>query len=219
MGLLNRHRVPWWRMTSMRSSMSGAAPRPITHAGMRGEEPAVRLPGPNVWRRAFGSAGWWQGPRRAHPAAATDVDPLDQCAQPAGARRHAAPGRGGRPLSPPAPHPGPAPAADAGRPDAPLPRGADLAPDGGYFLWLGFDHRLDGRAPMPHAIEQGSPSPGALFSSQGQHNHCLPSAAPIPGARRRRRPARLAALIHQQPAPTGASHFARARLRGGSPST
>ncbi|MFQ2476730.1 PLP-dependent aminotransferase family protein [Aeromonas caviae] len=47
-------------------------------------------------------------------------------------------------------------------------------PDGGYFLWLEFDARLDGRALYASAIEQGvSIAPGALFSSQGQHNHCL----------------------------------------------
>lgn len=47
-------------------------------------------------------------------------------------------------------------------------------PDGGYFLWLTFDARLDSRALYAQALTSGfSLAPGALFSSQGQHNHCL----------------------------------------------
>ncbi|WP_339020817.1 PLP-dependent aminotransferase family protein [Aeromonas salmonicida] len=48
------------------------------------------------------------------------------------------------------------------------------APDGGYFLWLEFDPRLDSRALHARALTCGfSLAPGALFSSQGQYNHCL----------------------------------------------
>lgn len=48
------------------------------------------------------------------------------------------------------------------------------SPDGGYFLWLEFDARLDSRALHTIAIGSGfSVAPGALFSSQGKHNHCL----------------------------------------------
>ena len=55
-----------------------------------------------------------------------------------------------------------------------FPEARISSPDGGYFLWLEFDARLDGRALYASAIEQGvSIAPGALFSSQGQHNHCL----------------------------------------------
>ncbi|QXC28970.1 PLP-dependent aminotransferase family protein [Aeromonas sp. FDAARGOS 1409] len=74
------------------------------------------------------------------------------------------------------------------------------APDGGYFLWLEFDPRLDGRALHTQALACGfSLAPGALFSSQGQHNHCLrlnsshPWSPALEAAL-----ARLAALIHQQ---------------------
>jgi DNA-binding transcriptional MocR family regulator len=48
------------------------------------------------------------------------------------------------------------------------------APDGGHFLWLEFDTRLDSRALHARALTCGfSLAPGALFSSQGMHNHCL----------------------------------------------
>jgi DNA-binding transcriptional MocR family regulator len=48
------------------------------------------------------------------------------------------------------------------------------APDGGYFLWLEFAPRLDSRALHARALTCGfSLAPGALFSSQGQYNHCL----------------------------------------------
>ncbi|MDM5129814.1 PLP-dependent aminotransferase family protein [Aeromonas piscicola] len=48
------------------------------------------------------------------------------------------------------------------------------APDGGHFLWLEFDSRLDSRALHARALTCGfSLAPGALFSSQGMHNHCL----------------------------------------------
>lgn len=74
------------------------------------------------------------------------------------------------------------------------------APDGGYFLWLEFDPRLDGRALHTQALACGfSLAPGALFSSQGQHNHCLrlnsshPWSPALEAAL-----ARLAELIHRQ---------------------
>ncbi|MGE6179344.1 PLP-dependent aminotransferase family protein [Aeromonas salmonicida] len=48
------------------------------------------------------------------------------------------------------------------------------SPDGGYFLWLEFPPRLDSRALHAMALDCGfSIAPGALFSSQGQYNHCL----------------------------------------------
>lgn len=48
------------------------------------------------------------------------------------------------------------------------------SPDGGYFLWLEFASRLDSRALHARALANGfSLAPGALFSSQGLHNHCL----------------------------------------------
>lgn len=48
------------------------------------------------------------------------------------------------------------------------------APDGGYFLWLEFAPHLDSRALHARALTCGfSLAPGALFSSQGQYNHCL----------------------------------------------
>lgn len=81
-----------------------------------------------------------------------------------------------------------------------FPEARISAPDGGYFLWLEFDHRLDSRALHTQALACGfSLAPGALFSSQGQHNHCLrlnsshPWSPALAAAL-----ARLAALIHQQ---------------------
>ncbi|MFM5817729.1 aminotransferase-like domain-containing protein [Aeromonas sanarellii] len=81
-----------------------------------------------------------------------------------------------------------------------FPEARISAPDGGYFLWLEFDHRLDSRALHTQALACGfSLAPGALFSSQGQHNHCLrlnsshPWSPALEAAL-----ARLAALIHQQ---------------------
>lgn len=74
------------------------------------------------------------------------------------------------------------------------------APDGGYFLWLEFAPRLDGRTLHTQALACGfSLAPGALFSSQGQHNHCLrlnsshPWSPALEAAL-----ARLAELIHRQ---------------------
>lgn len=48
------------------------------------------------------------------------------------------------------------------------------SPDGGYFLWLVLPTHFDSRALHTKALGSGfSVAPGALFSSQGQHNHCL----------------------------------------------
>lgn len=48
------------------------------------------------------------------------------------------------------------------------------SPDGGYFLWLALPAHFDSRALHAQALGSGfSVAPGALFSSQGQHNHCL----------------------------------------------
>ncbi|MFM5878616.1 PLP-dependent aminotransferase family protein [Aeromonas sanarellii] len=81
-----------------------------------------------------------------------------------------------------------------------FPEARISAPDGGYFLWLEFDHRLDSRALHTQALACGfSLAPGALFSSQGQHNHCLrlnsshPWSPALEAAL-----ARLAKLIHRQ---------------------
>lgn len=81
-----------------------------------------------------------------------------------------------------------------------FPEARISAPDGGYFLWLEFDHRLDSRALHTQALACGfSLAPGALFSSQGQHNHCLrlnsshPWSPALEAAL-----ARLAELIHRQ---------------------
>lgn len=74
------------------------------------------------------------------------------------------------------------------------------SPDGGYFLWLEFDSRLDSRALHAQALSSGfSLAPGALFSSKGLHNHCLrlnsshPWSEQLEGAL-----TQLAELIHQQ---------------------
>ncbi len=74
------------------------------------------------------------------------------------------------------------------------------SPDGGYFLWLEFDPRLDSRSLHARALASGfSLAPGALFSSKGLHNHCLrlnsshPWSEQLEGAL-----TRLAELIHQQ---------------------
>ncbi|WP_421188500.1 PLP-dependent aminotransferase family protein [Aeromonas sanarellii] len=81
-----------------------------------------------------------------------------------------------------------------------FPEARISAPDGGYFLWLEFDHRLDSRALHTQALACGfSLAPGALFSSQGQHNHYLrlnsshPWSPALEAAL-----ARLAELIHRQ---------------------
>lgn len=81
-----------------------------------------------------------------------------------------------------------------------FPEARISAPDGGYFLWLEFDHRLDSRALNTQALACGlSLAPGALFSSQGQHNHCLRLNSSHPWSPAQEAAlARLAALIHQQ---------------------
>lgn len=81
-----------------------------------------------------------------------------------------------------------------------FPEARISAPDGGYFLWLEFDPRLDSRALHTQALACGfSLAPGALFSSQGQHNHCLRLNSSHPWSPAQEAAlARLAALIHQQ---------------------
>lgn len=81
-----------------------------------------------------------------------------------------------------------------------FPEARISAPDGGYFLWLEFDHRLDSRALHTQALACGfSLAPGALFSSQGQHNHCLRLNSSHPWSPAQEAAlARLAELIHQQ---------------------
>lgn len=81
-----------------------------------------------------------------------------------------------------------------------LPEARLSSPDGGYFLWLEFDPRLDSRSLHARALASGfSLAPGALFSSKGLHNHCLrlnsshPWSEQLEGAL-----TRLAELIHQQ---------------------
>jgi DNA-binding transcriptional MocR family regulator len=73
-------------------------------------------------------------------------------------------------------------------------------PDGGYFLWLEFDARLDSRALHAQALACGfSLAPGALFSSQGQHNHCLRlNSSHLWRPELEAALSRLAALIHRQ---------------------
>lgn len=74
------------------------------------------------------------------------------------------------------------------------------APDGGHFLWLEFDPRLDSRSLHVQALSCGfSLAPGALFSSQGMHNHCLRLNSSHPWSPQQEAAlARLAELIHQQ---------------------
>lgn len=74
------------------------------------------------------------------------------------------------------------------------------SPDGGYFLWLEFDPRLDSRALHAQALASGfSLAPGALFSSKGLHNHCLRLNSSHPWSPQLEAAlVRLAELIHQQ---------------------
>jgi len=74
------------------------------------------------------------------------------------------------------------------------------APDGGHFLWLEFDPRLDSRSLHAQALGSGfSVAPGALFSSQGQHNHCLRLNSSHPWSEQLEQAlTRLAALIAAQ---------------------
>ncbi|MDM5138574.1 PLP-dependent aminotransferase family protein [Aeromonas bestiarum] len=74
------------------------------------------------------------------------------------------------------------------------------APDGGHFLWLEFDPRMDSRSLHAQALSCGfSLAPGALFSSQGMHNHCLRLNSSHPWSPQQEAAlARLAELIHQQ---------------------
>ncbi|MGL5090631.1 MAG: PLP-dependent aminotransferase family protein [Aeromonas sobria] len=74
------------------------------------------------------------------------------------------------------------------------------SPDGGYFLWLEFPAHLDSRALHAQALGSGfSVAPGALFSSQGQHNHCLRLNSSHPWSEQLEQAlTRLAALIAAQ---------------------
>ena len=74
------------------------------------------------------------------------------------------------------------------------------SPDGGYFLWLEFDPRLDSRALHVQALASGfSLAPGALFSSKGLHNHCLRLNSSHPWSEQLEAALiRLAELIHRQ---------------------
>ncbi|WP_421166756.1 PLP-dependent aminotransferase family protein [Aeromonas dhakensis] len=74
------------------------------------------------------------------------------------------------------------------------------SPDGGYFLWLEFDPRLDSRALHARALASGfSLAPGSLFSSKGLHNHCLRLNSSHPWSEQLEAAlTRLAELIHQQ---------------------
>ncbi|MEZ6970269.1 PLP-dependent aminotransferase family protein [Aeromonas sp. S11(2024)] len=74
------------------------------------------------------------------------------------------------------------------------------APDGGYFLWLALPAHFDSRALHAKALGSGfSVAPGALFSSQGQHNHCLRLNSSHPWSEQLEQAlTRLAALIAAQ---------------------
>ncbi|MGL4924786.1 PLP-dependent aminotransferase family protein [Aeromonas sp. 30P] len=74
------------------------------------------------------------------------------------------------------------------------------SPDGGYFLWLALPAHFDSRALHAKALGNGfSVAPGALFSSQGQHNHCLRLNSSHPWSEQLEQAlTRLAALIAAQ---------------------
>ncbi|MEV3833620.1 PLP-dependent aminotransferase family protein [Aeromonas allosaccharophila] len=74
------------------------------------------------------------------------------------------------------------------------------SPDGGYFLWLALPAHFDSRALHAQALDCGfSIAPGALFSSQGQHNHCLRLNSSHPWSEQLEQAlTRLAALIAAQ---------------------
>ncbi|HHQ4669192.1 TPA: PLP-dependent aminotransferase family protein [Aeromonas veronii] len=74
------------------------------------------------------------------------------------------------------------------------------SPDGGYFLWLALPAHFDSRALHAKALGSGfSVAPGALFSSQGQHNHCLRLNSSHPWSEQLEQAlTRLAALIAAQ---------------------
>ncbi|WP_429135730.1 PLP-dependent aminotransferase family protein [Aeromonas veronii] len=74
------------------------------------------------------------------------------------------------------------------------------SPDGGYFLWLELPAHFDSRALHAKALGSGfSVAPGALFSSQGQHNHCLRLNSSHPWSEQLEQAlTRLAALIAAQ---------------------
>ncbi|MGN5192207.1 PLP-dependent aminotransferase family protein [Aeromonas veronii] len=74
------------------------------------------------------------------------------------------------------------------------------SPDGGYFLWLALPAHFDSRVLHAKALGSGfSVAPGALFSSQGQHNHCLRLNSSHPWSEQLEQAlTRLAALIAAQ---------------------
>lgn len=74
------------------------------------------------------------------------------------------------------------------------------SPDGGYFLWLELPTQFDSRALHAQALGSGfSVAPGALFSSKGQHNHCLRLNSSHPWSEQLEQAlTRLAALIAAQ---------------------
>ncbi|WP_429139717.1 PLP-dependent aminotransferase family protein [Aeromonas allosaccharophila] len=74
------------------------------------------------------------------------------------------------------------------------------SPDGGYFLWLALPAHFDSRTLHVQALGSGfSVAPGALFSSQGQHNHCLRLNSSHPWSEQLEQAlTRLAALIAAQ---------------------
>ncbi|MGL6416813.1 PLP-dependent aminotransferase family protein [Aeromonas allosaccharophila] len=74
------------------------------------------------------------------------------------------------------------------------------SPDGGYFLWLELPAHFDSRTLHAQALGSGfSVAPGALFSSQGQHNHCLRLNSSHPWSEQLEQAlTRLAALIAAQ---------------------
>ncbi|MFQ2045565.1 PLP-dependent aminotransferase family protein [Aeromonas veronii] len=74
------------------------------------------------------------------------------------------------------------------------------SPDGGYFLWLALPAHFDSRALHAKALGSSfSVAPGALFSSQGQHNHCLRLNSSHPWSEQLEQAlTRLAALIAAQ---------------------
>ncbi|CAJ1877783.1 MULTISPECIES: aminotransferase-like domain-containing protein [Aeromonas] len=74
------------------------------------------------------------------------------------------------------------------------------SPDGGYFLWLALPAPFDSRTLHAKALGSGfSVAPGALFSSQGQHNHCLRLNSSHPWSEQLEQAlTRLAALIAAQ---------------------
>ena len=162
MQLLSAHRVPLVEddvYAELCVAASAPAPSALGCAG----EPAVRLvfqmPGAGLSGRLGGGRGHAERIQRLQLISTLSTNVPSQLALADMLRQ----GERGRPLSPPAPYPGPAPAADAGLPAAPLPEARISAPAGGYFLWLGLDHRLDSRACHTGARSAAPGARGALL--------------------------------------------------------